>query len=190
MKMHWKMSSTKLVAILSDTAQFIFGRCRHSMAAIQTERMWEDSQLRQTFTGNNNKEKYSSWWRHPWWRHQVETFSALPALCDGNPPVTGGFPSQRASNTENVFIWWRQQANASQTILANLSEISGYLPTTKQKQARTVCISLSPVFRCYFCCCCHMRGVHFHRSAISNIFGLVLLHVLILMVIKMQVLFA
>ena len=24
----------------------------------------------------------------------------FPVLCDGNPPVTGGFPSQRASNGE------------------------------------------------------------------------------------------
>ena len=24
-----------------------------------------------------------------------------------NPPVTGGFPSQRASNAEYVFVWWR-----------------------------------------------------------------------------------
>ena len=31
-----------------------------------------------------------------WWRHQMETFSALLALCEGNPPVTGGFPSQRS----------------------------------------------------------------------------------------------
>ena len=30
-----------------------------------------------------------------WWRHQVETFSALLALCEGNLPVPGGFPSQR-----------------------------------------------------------------------------------------------
>ena len=29
-----------------------------------------------------------------WWRHQIEIFSALLALCEGNPPVTGGFPSQ------------------------------------------------------------------------------------------------
>ena len=28
-----------------------------------------------------------------WWCHQTETFSALLALCEGNPPVT--FPSQR-----------------------------------------------------------------------------------------------
>ena len=31
-----------------------------------------------------------------WWRHQMETFSALLALCAGNSPVTGEFPSQRA----------------------------------------------------------------------------------------------
>ena len=30
-----------------------------------------------------------------WWRHQMETFSALLALCVGNSPVTGDFPSQR-----------------------------------------------------------------------------------------------
>ena len=30
-----------------------------------------------------------------WWRHQMETFSVLLALCEGNSPVGGGFPSQR-----------------------------------------------------------------------------------------------
>ena len=28
----------------------------------------------------------------PWWRHQMETFPALLALCAGNSPVTGEFP--------------------------------------------------------------------------------------------------
>ena len=31
----------------------------------------------------------------PWWRHQMETFSALLALCAGNSPVTGELPAQR-----------------------------------------------------------------------------------------------
>ena len=31
----------------------------------------------------------------------------VTGLCEGNPPVTGGFPSQRASNEENVSIRWR-----------------------------------------------------------------------------------
>ena len=30
-----------------------------------------------------------------WWRHEIETFSALLVLCEGNPPATGEFPSQR-----------------------------------------------------------------------------------------------
>ena len=30
-----------------------------------------------------------------WWRHQMETFSALLALCVGNSPVPGEFPAQR-----------------------------------------------------------------------------------------------
>ena len=29
------------------------------------------------------------------WRHQMETFSALLAICAGNSPVTGEFPTQR-----------------------------------------------------------------------------------------------
>ena len=31
----------------------------------------------------------------PWWRHQMETFSALLAICAGNSPVPGEFPAQR-----------------------------------------------------------------------------------------------
>ena len=40
-----------------------------------------------------------------WWRHQMETFSALPvlALCAGNSPMTGEFPAQR-SVTRRCFL--------------------------------------------------------------------------------------
>ena len=31
----------------------------------------------------------------------------VTGLCEGNSPVTGEFPTQRASNTENVSTWWR-----------------------------------------------------------------------------------
>ena len=31
----------------------------------------------------------------------------VTGLCEGNSPVTGEFPSQRASYVENVSIWWR-----------------------------------------------------------------------------------
>ena len=46
------------------------------------------------------------YFRHkPWWRHQMETFSALLALCAGNPPVTGGFPLQRPV-TRSVCVFF------------------------------------------------------------------------------------
>ena len=36
------------------------------------------------------------WKKHnTWWRHQMETFSALPAICAGTSPVPGEFPTQR-----------------------------------------------------------------------------------------------
>ena len=31
----------------------------------------------------------------PWWRHPMETFSALLSICEGNSPVTGEFLAQR-----------------------------------------------------------------------------------------------
>ena len=40
-----------------------------------------------------------------WWRHQMETLSALLALCEGNLPVTGRFPSQRpVTRSFDVFF--------------------------------------------------------------------------------------
>ena len=43
---------------------------------------------------------YSGPWRlwihfYSWWRHQMEAFSALLAICAGNSPVPGEFPTQR-----------------------------------------------------------------------------------------------
>ena len=63
-----------------------------------------------------------SQWRHNErdgvWNHQRHDllnrlFKRRPTttrdtcLCAGNSPVTGEFPAQRASNAENVSIWWR-----------------------------------------------------------------------------------
>ena len=33
--------------------------------------------------------------------------SASLAICAGTSPVTGEFTAQKASNAENVSIWWR-----------------------------------------------------------------------------------
>ena len=40
-----------------------------------------------------------------WWRHQMETFSALLAICTGNSPVPGEFPAQRrVTRSFDVFF--------------------------------------------------------------------------------------
>ena len=41
----------------------------------------------------------------PWWRHQMETFSALLAISAGNSPVTGEFSAQRpVTRSFDVFF--------------------------------------------------------------------------------------
>ena len=49
------------------------------------------------------------WWNGlSLWRHQMETFSALLPLCEGNPAVIGGFPSQRPmTRSFDVFFGLR-----------------------------------------------------------------------------------
>ena len=45
------------------------------------------------------------WLMTTWWRHQMETFSALLAICAGNSPVTGELPAQRpATRSFDVFF--------------------------------------------------------------------------------------
>ena len=40
-----------------------------------------------------------------WWRHRMETFSALLAICAGNSPVPGEFPAQRpVTRSFDVFF--------------------------------------------------------------------------------------
>ena len=40
-----------------------------------------------------------------WWRHQMETFSMLLAICAGNSPVTGELPAQRpVTRSFDVFL--------------------------------------------------------------------------------------
>ena len=55
---------------------------------------------------NNSEQKFAlvslslTW---SWWRHQMETFSALLAICAGNSPVTGEFPSQKPVTWSLMF---------------------------------------------------------------------------------------
>ena len=62
-------------------------------------------------------------WVHPifyqlemwtWWRHQMETFFALLAICAGNSPVSGEFPAQRpVKRSFDVFFDLRMKERLS-----------------------------------------------------------------------------
>ena len=55
-----------------------FGHCR--------------SEFPSRFNNANNSSNVKSWCKS-WW-HQIETFSALLAICAGNLPITGEFPAE------------------------------------------------------------------------------------------------
>ena len=44
-------------------------------------------------------------------RSQKTSKLRVTGLCEGNSPVTGEFPAQRASNAENVSIWWHHHGD-------------------------------------------------------------------------------
>ena len=49
--------------------------------------------------------------RRSWRRHQMETFSALLAICEGNSPVIGEFPAQRpVTRIFDVFFYLSKQS--------------------------------------------------------------------------------
>ena len=59
-----------------------------------------------------------------WWRHHMETFSALLVICEGNPPVTGGrwcgtlmFSLICWANNRNVGDLRRHRAHYDVTIM-------------------------------------------------------------------------
>ena len=52
----------------------------------------------------------------------------VTGLCEGNSLVTGEFPSQRASNTENVSIWWCHHDSWDSSSTCNLTHCSLVTP--------------------------------------------------------------
>ena len=43
----------------------------------------------------------------------------VTGLCEGNSPVTGELPAQRATNAENISIWWRPHDSVGLALGAN-----------------------------------------------------------------------
>ena len=69
----------------------------------------------------------------------------VTGLCEGNSPVTGEFPTQRASNAENVSIWWRHNV-CIQTSGARLLEDT--VPATEVKHV--ILFNLCMIIDCVY----------------------------------------
>ena len=64
--------------------------------------------------GVSNHQPYDCLLNHLFRRRSKEASKLrVTGLCEGNSPVTGEFPAQRASNEENVSIWWSHHENGS-----------------------------------------------------------------------------
>ena len=80
---------------------------------------------------NNLDGIFNHWCLHCFLNHLFSCRSkktsklCVTGICEGNPLVTGGFPSQRASNVENVSIWWCHDVN---WILAQLISVGKPIP--------------------------------------------------------------
>ena len=79
-----------------------------------------------------------------WWRHQMETFSALLAICAGNSPVHGEFPAQRSTTrsfyasfdirpnkrlSKQSWGWWFETPSRPLWRHCNDSVASSYAPS-------------------------------------------------------------
>ena len=88
---------------------------------------------------------YINW---PWWRHQMETFSALLTICAGNSPVPGEFPTQRpVTRSFDVFFDLRLNKQLSkqsrgwwfETLSCSLWRHRNGLPWADTKQEISKC---------------------------------------------------
>ena len=62
----------------------------------------------------------------------METFSALLAICEGNSSGTGELSTQKASNAENVSIWWRHHGLSYVPAVTNIKKHHVHIVGTKR----------------------------------------------------------
>ena len=56
----------------------------------------------------------------------------VTGICEGNSPVTGESPAQRASNAENVYIWWHHHGEDKTIVVPSLSYLHNDISSTRK----------------------------------------------------------
>ena len=105
-----------------------------------------------------------------WWQHQTEIFSALLALCAGNSPVTGEFPSQRpVTRSFDVYFDLRLNKRLDKRHCSGMSfcwpddviqngwqDLAGFCCSSRDIK----CCNISRVF--------HLRRLLFYQAELIN----------------------
>ena len=106
----------------------------------------------------------------------------VTGLCAGYSPVTGEFSAQRASNTENVSIWWRHHGNVT-LLVSNFCKSDRYKFCTWHDNSTVVactniCSDLKANTRISYCHDDIIKSKHFplkwpfvrgiHRSPVNS----------------------
>ena len=120
--LHWKprvvMMPTLLSPVAPDVVVLGTRRCHNDKRSLQS---WRHNER----DGVSNRQRFDCLLNRLFMRRSKKT-SKLRAigLGEGNSPVTGEFPTQRASNAENVSIWWRHHGSAVSPPITSLPSTS------------------------------------------------------------------
>ena len=85
---------------MPNVISYVFGTGHAALVSLQ----WRDSER----DGVSNHQAHDCLLKRLFRRRSKKTSKLrTTGLCAGNSPVSSEFPTQRASNAENVSIWWR-----------------------------------------------------------------------------------
>ena len=91
-----------------DTTLTSWGHNTHTLITGVTVLQWRHNEP----NGVSNHQPHDCLLNRLFRRGSKKTWKLrVTGLCEGNSPVTGEFPAQRASNVENVSIWWRHHVS-------------------------------------------------------------------------------
>ena len=100
----WLLQVRDIDQILNSQKSF------HSWKKLPSSSRWRHNE----HDGVSNHQPHDCLRNRLFRRRSEETSNLrVTGLCAGNSPVAGEFPSQTASNAENVSIWWRHHVKRS-----------------------------------------------------------------------------
>ena len=109
-KISWRLEAVRFVYRIVWSKICVGGRISETPFAAHSALQWRNN----GHDGVSVHEPQDCLLNRLFKRRSKETSKfCVAGLCEGNSPVTGEFPAQKASNAENVSIWWRRQWQAT-----------------------------------------------------------------------------